>query len=175
MVQESGCRIRSTAFGKLGLVTGDAELFRRGAELGDGVSMTELGRIAKDEAEAARWYRKAAEAGDPSGMERYAYFAENGLGGTDQSFGEAIVWYKKAAEAGSPAALTRMGILTGDKKFLKRAVDVGYAPAMTALAKVQPEDAKQLYECGGGTRRTRGALPCGQSPGVGSARISARR
>jgi TPR repeat protein len=108
--------------------------------------MTELGRLARDEAEAARWYRKAAEAGDPNGMERYAYFAENGLGGIDRSFGEAIVWYKKAGEAGNPAALTRLGTITGDKKLIKRAVDAGYAPAMTALAKLQPEDAKQLYD-----------------------------
>src|SRR5205085_8219746 len=125
---------------------GDAELFRRGAELGDGPSMTELGNIAKDPAEAAKWYKKAAEAGDPNGMERYAYFSENGLGGLPRSFGEAIVWYKKAAEAGNPAALTRMGVILGDKKYLQQAVAAGHAPAMVALAKVQPADAQQLYE-----------------------------
>jgi TPR repeat protein len=108
--------------------------------------MSELGRNAHDEKEAATWYRKAAEAGDANGMERYAYFVENGRGGVDRSFGEAFVWYRKAAEKGQPAAMTRIGVLLGDKKMLKRAVDLGYAPAMTALAKVQPEDAKQLYE-----------------------------
>jgi TPR repeat protein len=133
------------AFGKLGLVTGDLGLFRRGAELGDGLSMTELGRNAADEKQAASWYRKAAEAGDPGGMERYAYFVEHGRGGLDTSFGEAFVWYKKAAEAGQPAAMTRIGVLLGDKKMLKRAVDLGYAPAMIALAKAQPADAEQLY------------------------------
>ena len=30
--------------------------------------------------------------------------------------------------------------------MFKRAVDLGYAPAMTALAKMQPEHAKELYE-----------------------------
>ena len=42
--------------------------------------------------------------------------------------------------------MTRLGVLLADKKMLKRAVDLGYAPAMSALAKVQPGDAKQLYD-----------------------------
>ncbi len=133
------------AFGKLGLVTGDSALFRQGAELGDAASMTELGRIAKDNQEAVQWYRKAAEAGDPNGMERYAYFAEHGRG-MESSSGDALLWYNKAAELGQPAALTRLGVMTGDKKLIKRAVDAGYAPAMSALAKLQPSDAKELYE-----------------------------
>ena len=45
----------------------------------------------------------------------------------------------------SRSADTHGGCL-GDKKLIKRAVDLGYAPAMTALAKMQPDDAKQLYE-----------------------------
>jgi uncharacterized protein len=133
------------AFGKMGLITGDVGLFRRGAELGDGVSMTELGRVATDPVEAAECFKRAAEAGDPNGMERYAHSAEHGRG-MPESLGEAMVWYKKAAEAGQPAALTRLGILTGDKKLVKRAVDANYAPAMSALARMQPEDAEVLYQ-----------------------------
>lgn len=133
------------AFGKLGLVTGDSSLFLQGAEQGDAVSMTELGRVATDDAEAVRWFRKAAEAGDPNGMERYAFCAERGKG-MEASIGEAILWYHKAADRGHPGALTRIGILENDRKLVKRAVDAGYAPAMTALAKMQPEDSKDLYE-----------------------------
>ena len=48
--------------------------------------MTELGRNATDEKQAASWYRKAAEAGDPNGMERYAYFVEHGRGGLEHEF-----------------------------------------------------------------------------------------
>ena len=104
--------------------------------------MTELGRAAKDDAEAARWYQKAAEAGHLTGMERYAYFAEHGRGGSMRARVRRSSGTRKRPSGGNPAALTRMGILSGEKKLLKRAVDAGYAPAMTALAKMQPEDAK---------------------------------
>jgi len=50
-------------------------LLRKAAEAGDGQAMSDLGRmyeygvgIPQDPAEAVKWFRKAAEAGNPQGM-----------------------------------------------------------------------------------------------------------
>jgi|SRR5262245_110492 len=74
------------------------------AEAGDAESQVELGRrydqgegVAKDQVEAVKWYRKAAE-------QNYAR-AQNNLGvcydrgeGVPKDHVEAVKWYRKAAE-----------------------------------------------------------------------------
>ena len=56
--------------------------------------------VGKDELEAARWYRKAADAGNVKGMGYLGAMYEEGRGvGKDEL--EAVRWYRKAADAGS--------------------------------------------------------------------------
>jgi TPR repeat protein len=52
--------------------------------------------VTKDAAEAARWYQKAADAGDALGMVNLGSMYENGTGVTKDA-AEAARWYRKAA------------------------------------------------------------------------------
>jgi putative ABC transport system substrate-binding protein len=78
------------------------------------------GGLPKDDAEAARLFRLAAEQGVPIAQNRLAMFYEEGLGGLSKNIGEAIRLYKLAAEQdGDPEAkrrasdaLTRLGAAT---------------------------------------------------------------
>jgi TPR repeat protein len=67
--------------------------------------------VAKDEVEAVRWFRNAADVGDPGGMAILGYAYENGKGVLkDQAQG--VLWYRKAADGGNEfaiAALRRLG------------------------------------------------------------------
>ena len=58
------------------------------------------GGLAKDEAEAVRWYKKAAEQGDAIGQANLGLMYERGAGGLTKDEAEAVRWYKKAAEQG---------------------------------------------------------------------------
>ncbi|NTV48440.1 MAG: sel1 repeat family protein [Geobacteraceae bacterium] len=73
-------------------------------EKGDGIST--------DLAEAANWFRKAAEKGYSSAQYRLGRLYERGLG-VDQSRDEALAWYNKSSRNGNldaKQALKRMGV-----------------------------------------------------------------
>ena len=136
--------------------------------------MTELGRHREGRQPKRRaGIERRPKRAIPNGMERYAYFAENGHGGLDKSFGEAIVWYKKAAEAGQPAALTRMGEILGDKKLHQARGRPRATPrAMTALG--ETATGRREAAC---MKRPRSSVsprpvPCRQGAGIGGSRIS---
>ena len=95
----------------------DIAALRKKAEAGDAEAQYNLGEcflngdgVAKDMAEAVKWWRKAAEQG--------AVWAQYNLGvcfyegnGVDKDHSEAVKWYRKAAEQGyAPArdALRRL-------------------------------------------------------------------
>ena len=60
--------------------------------------MYELGRgVQKDEAEGARWHRKAAEAGHVGAMKDLAAMYLKGRG-VPKDEKEAAAWYRKAAD-----------------------------------------------------------------------------
>ena len=70
----------------------------------------ELGKgVPKDEAEAVKWYRKAAEQGNASGQWFLGWHYEKGQG-VKQDYGEAVKWYRKAAEQGNAGAQNSLGI-----------------------------------------------------------------
>lgn len=63
-------------------------------------SMYEQGlSVPKDPAEAVKWYRKAAEAGNPTGMCALGKLYEAGSFGLKRDPVEAIKWYRGAIEA----------------------------------------------------------------------------
>jgi hypothetical protein len=61
-----------------------------------------------DHIEAVRWYRAAAEQGDPLGQ--HALGAMYAMGqGVEQDFIEAMRWYRRSAEQGNPNSQTSIG------------------------------------------------------------------
>jgi TPR repeat protein len=66
--------------------------------------------VTIDHTEAAGWYRKAADKGNPAAQYRLGRYYERGLG-VEESREEAIKWYKKSAKQGyvdARQALKRM-------------------------------------------------------------------
>ena len=86
------------------------------AEAGDAESEVELGRrydkgegVVKDHAEAAKWYRKAAEQNLARGQYNLGICYEQGEGvAKDQA--EAAKWFRKAAEQNSAPAQYNLGV-----------------------------------------------------------------
>ncbi|HUD84765.1 MAG TPA: tetratricopeptide repeat protein, partial [Candidatus Saccharimonadales bacterium] len=67
--------------------------------------------VAEDDAQALVWFRKSAEAGNPTAMFNIGTTYESGQG-TIKDQAEAIRWYRMAAKAGSAEAAKRLGSLT---------------------------------------------------------------
>ncbi|MBI3343356.1 MAG: sel1 repeat family protein [Gammaproteobacteria bacterium] len=77
---------------------GDADAANTvGFQYGNGLS------VMQNDAEALKWYRKAAELGSEEGMYHLAGVHENGYG-VKQDYQEAAKWYRKAAERGHAGA-----------------------------------------------------------------------
>lgn len=130
------------------------------ADAGNVGAAASLGRLLslglvfgpKNFSDAATYYLKAAEAGHPASMTRYALFAKDGIGlPKDETL--AAKWFLKAAEGGQEAAMTNLGLLyeTGRgvkqdfaeaARWYQRAVDKGHVFAMHRLG--------LLYETGRG-------------------------
>jgi TPR repeat protein len=95
-----------------------AELFKRAAELGHVGSMRNLGVLYHKQdkfAEAANWYRKAADGGDGSAAYSLGSLYFEGQGVT-KDFRQAMDWFRKAAD------------------LCRKAADAGDASAMNLLA-----------------------------------------
>jgi TPR repeat protein len=83
------------------------EQYRRSAELGDEVAMTNigffyrdaLGGIEEDLPQSVEWFLKGATGGDPNGMDAMGYAYEHGLG-VEQDLGESARWYMMSAAQG---------------------------------------------------------------------------
>jgi hypothetical protein len=65
----------------------------------------------QDAAQAAQWYRKAAEQGNSAGQEHLGAMYEFGRG-VRQDFAEALRWFRKAAEEGDPVAQNNLAFLS---------------------------------------------------------------
>ena len=108
-----------------------------------GVMYREGRGVAKDEAEAARWFRKAADQGDDYGQTSLGLMFENGQGGA-QDYAEAVRWYRKAADQGYSVAQANLGfmyergrgVVRDDAqavRWYRKAADQGYARGQTNL------------------------------------------
>ncbi|WP_246333090.1 tetratricopeptide repeat protein [Aureimonas mangrovi] len=128
------------------------------ANLGDSAAQTLLGEIyaggfgvPRDEAEAARWYRVAAEAGVPRAQFRYAMMLIEGEGVTpDEAAARDLM--RQAADAGEPTAAFNYGQMliqssptggfTEAARYFRVAAESGVPDGQYALA--------QLYAYGQG-------------------------
>jgi hypothetical protein len=84
--------------------------------LGDAVAMSTLGilyaygrGVARDYAEARRWFEKAANLGDAGAMNELGLLYYHGRG-VSRSYREARSWFEKSAAAGFAVAMTNVGI-----------------------------------------------------------------
>ena len=85
------------------------------AKQGDADAQNEVGRyyqngigVAKDDAEAVSWYRKAADQGHANAQDNLGWMYQNGLG-VEQNYIEAVSWYRTAADQGHANAQNNMG------------------------------------------------------------------
>jgi TonB family protein len=116
-----------------------------------------LGRngVKRDDAEAARWYRKAAEQGYAEGQINLGLMYQSGEG-VKQDYAEAVSWYPKAAEQGVALAESDLGVMyskgLGVKRddaeavsWYRKAAEQGLAVARVNLG--------AKYEHGGGVKQ----------------------
>src|SRR6266516_4846113 len=90
---------------------------RAGADKGDAKAQYELGRaffsgtlgVSKDEAEAVKWFRKAAEQNVADAQYNLGVCYANGQGVTEDD-AEAVKWFRKAAEQNLADAQYNLGV-----------------------------------------------------------------
>jgi len=86
-------------------------------ELGD---VYYFGRgVAKNYAEAVKWYKKAAERGHAGAQNDLGWMYQKGLG-VPTDYAEAVKWYKKAAEQGNVTAQYRLGYMYANGLGVKK-------------------------------------------------------
>ena len=68
--------------------------------------------VARDHAQAAKWFRKAAEQGDGPAQYNLGLLYEEGQG-AQRDLVEAAMWYRKAAEQGYVYAQDKLGFMYG--------------------------------------------------------------
>jgi TPR repeat protein len=66
--------------------------------------------VPQDYAQAALWYRKAADQGEPRAQFNLGQMYRNGQG-VPQDYTQAAEWYRKAAEQGDSVAQLSLGFL----------------------------------------------------------------
>jgi TPR repeat protein len=99
--------------------------------------------VTENHAEAAKWYRKAADQGDALAQYRLGYLYDSGSGVTE-NHAEAAKWYRMAADQGNDLAQYSLGLLydsgsgvTRDPataaKWYRQAADQGNARAQFEL------------------------------------------
>ncbi len=127
----------------------DDELTRK-ARAGDAQAMVALGLrfergegVAKDEVEAVRWFKNAAESGHGSGMFNFGLALSEGRG-VEKDEVEAVRWFRRSAEAGDALGKGSLGtmLLEGRgtakdeveaARWLREAAAAGDALAMNNL------------------------------------------
>jgi uncharacterized protein len=104
-----------------------------GAKLGDAFAMLLLARryqrgngVAKDDAQALKWFRQAADGGNVTAMAYLGEIYRSGQG-TGKDFAQAAVWLRKAAEGACADAMGFLGEMyfngEGTNKDFAKAAD----------------------------------------------------
>jgi len=120
------------------------------ADRGDVSAQFQLGEIyatgrgaAKDEAEAVRWFRKAAERGHADAQVSLGFRYEKGVG-VVKDYAEALRWYQKAAEQGAAWGQNNLGFMYASDlgvvedqekatSWFRKAAEQGHQGAQAAL------------------------------------------
>ncbi|WP_109488843.1 tetratricopeptide repeat protein [Occallatibacter savannae] len=100
--------------------------------------------VVRDEKQAAYWYEKAANSGDPNAQLQIGFFYEAGIGVVRDS-SRATAWFQRAAAGGSVQAKVNLGVAyiwgAGVRKdpvlgvqFLRAAAEQGSGPGAYYLA-----------------------------------------
>jgi len=89
------------------------------------------GIVPKDYAQAAVWFRKAAEQGDADAQDELASLYYNGQG-VPQDYSQAAIWWRKAAEQGEANSQYNLGLAY----FNGQGVPQDYAQAVVWIRKV---------------------------------------
>jgi TPR repeat protein len=100
-------------------------------------------RVPKDEAEAVRWYRKAAEQGYAEAQNDLGVAYQDGRG-VPKDYAEAVHWYRKAAEQGFAEAQFALGSAFGSGegvpkdeaeavRWYRKAAEQGHVAAQARL------------------------------------------
>ena len=66
--------------------------------------------VARDDAEAFRWYLKAADQNHPAAQYNLGVIYDSGIG-VPQDYTQAVHWYRKAAEQGDAGAQFNLGVM----------------------------------------------------------------
>jgi hypothetical protein len=101
--------------------------------------------LKRNDAEALRLLRKAADQGSMAAQESLGIFSAMGIGMDQPAPAEALAWYKKAAQQGSTDAATNIALMYADGKgiakdpaqammWFRRAAEAGDATAQYNLA-----------------------------------------
>lgn len=83
--------------------------------------------VARDAAQAAYWYRKAADQGDPNAQNQLGYLYTWGIG-VERDFAQAARWFTRASGYGSEPAKLNLAVMyikgTGVPRDLRFALDL---------------------------------------------------
>jgi len=83
--------------------------------------------LARDPVQAAYWYRKAADQGDPNAQNQLGYFYAWGIG-VDRDEAEAAKWFMRASGSGSQPAKLNLAVMAlkgvGQKRDIPFALDL---------------------------------------------------
>lgn len=145
-VDEQGALVVSPAVAALieQAEAGDADAANTlGTQFGNGLS------VVQNDAEALKWYKKAAELGSVEAEYNLGWVHQNGLG-TPVDYKEAMKWYRKAAEHGDFNAANTLGALyeQGEgvprdldeaMKWYEKAVQLGHPSAHQNLQRLQQQ------------------------------------
>jgi TPR repeat protein len=98
--------------------TASLESVQKAAQQGEGQAESELGYryargtngVAKDNVEAVKWFRKAAEQGNSDGQYNLGVMYQNGWG-VEKDYVQAVNWFRKAAEQGNSFGQNNLGVM----------------------------------------------------------------
>ena len=68
-----------------------------------GVANAEAIGVTRDDGEAVKWYRRAAEQGNADAQANLGFMYQKGLG-VAQDYGEALKWFRRGVEQGHAIA-----------------------------------------------------------------------
>jgi hypothetical protein len=144
------------------------------AQAGDPKAQVAFGRVVENsgipdaQGEAAKWYQRAADQGDPDGLTSIGVYYQNGAGGLPQDQAKARALYEQAAAKDWAPAMTDLGAIYAEGKgvpkdmkaaltWYRKAADLDDANAMYSLGQRYEKgdgvpqdfgDAKNWYERG---------------------------